>query len=78
MSRFETVRDIAVNVGRAATVLSLDDIDKALQEGQRAETVGAIIDPTLFIQAGESLTDQIKYLQAFRDFRSKIEEFQNK
>lgn len=73
MSTFTAVRDAAVAVGRAATCLSVEQIDEAIAEADRAQTVGPIIDPTAFMRGSESLDEQLRYLRAFRDFRVKIE-----
>ncbi len=73
MSTFVQVRDVAVAIGRSATCLSVDQIDEAIIEADRAQTLGPILDPTLSMAAGGSLDEQLRYLRAFRDFRAAIE-----
>jgi hypothetical protein len=72
---FTDVRDLAVMVGRAATVCSLDDIDEAIAAADHALAVGPILDPTLSMRASGSLEQQLAFLRAFRKFRAAIEEF---
>ncbi len=77
MSTFEDVRDVAVAVGRSATVLSVKQIDTAIHEADRAMGLGPFLDPTAFMRGSDSLREQIAYLRAFRDFRAAIEAFRS-
>lgn len=74
-STFVPVRDLAVAVGRAATALTLEQVDDAIAEADRAQAVGPILDPTAFMRGSASLDEQVTYLRAFRDFRAAIERF---
>jgi hypothetical protein len=72
---FTDVRDLAVMLGRAALVLSLEDLDAAIASADHALAVGPILDPTLSIRASGSLEQQVAFLRAFRKFRAAMEEF---
>ncbi len=74
MSTFTQVRDVAVAVGRSATCLTVEQLDEAISEADRAQTLGALLDPTLSMAAAGSLDEQLRYLRAFRTFRAAIEE----
>jgi hypothetical protein len=74
MSTFVEVRDVAVAIGHSATCLTVEQLDVAIAEADRAQTLGPILDPTLSMAAGGSLNEQLRYLRAFRTFRAAIEE----
>lgn len=74
-AKFATVRDIAVAIGSTAAIaLSVEEIDAAIAEADRAQAFGPIIDPTAFLRGTDSLAEQVKYLRAFRAFRAAIED----
>ncbi len=75
MGTFAATRDVAVAIGSAATQIDLATIDEALAEADRAQSLGPILDPTAFMRGSESLSEQVRYLRAFRTFRAAIEEF---
>lgn len=75
MSTFTAVRDSAVAIGRAATCLTVEQIDEAIREADRSLALSPILDPTAFMRGSDSLDEQVRYLRAFRDFRSAIDEF---
>jgi len=66
VSTFAATRDVAVAIGSAAAQVDLATID---------ESLGPILDPTAFMRGSESLSNQVRYLRAFRTFRAAIEEF---
>lgn len=70
---FTVVRDHAVAVGRVALLLDDDVIRRALEEASHAETVGPIVDPTLYRDAAGALAEQVAVIQAFRTFRAELE-----
>lgn len=73
MSGFAEVRDLAVAIGRSATCLTVEQLDEAIADGERAGALGPILDPTLFMRGSEALDEQLRYLRAFRKFRVAIE-----
>ena len=69
---FPAVRDSLVHVGRALVGLPEDAMDRAIRAGERALSAGAILDPTLYRDAGRSLDQQVKFLKLVRQFRRDV------
>lgn len=68
------VRDKAVFIGQLAQALTVEQIDEAIRQAQRAESVGPVLDPTAWIRGSGELAKQVRYLHAFRDFRAAVDE----
>jgi hypothetical protein len=74
MSDYVAVRDLAVNAGRMALVVDLEQIDAALAEADRSLALGPVLDPTAFRVGVDELERQVKFLRSFRAFRAAVEE----
>ena len=48
------------------------DLDSFLRRANKAMSVGSLIDPTLFLAGGESLTRGLQLAIAARDFRAAV------
>jgi hypothetical protein len=72
---FTEVRDFAVAVGRSAAMVPIDTIQEAINEAERALTIAPITNPTLYLQAGDELQQQVRLLRVFLRFRLALEEF---
>lgn len=70
---FLATREAMVSVGRliVSTPLDLDGFIAAIDH---AETVGPILDPTLYIAAGDEMRKQRHVAEALRACRAKLEE----
>lgn len=71
---FRGVRDIVVAVGRTVLTLDPDVLAAAIAHGERAISVGPILDPTAFRDGHQELERQLKAMRAVLACRRALEE----
>jgi tetratricopeptide (TPR) repeat protein len=73
---FVAIRDRAVAASRAViTLVSVEDLDRAIDDGERAQALGPVLDATLWQRGTHELADQLRLMRALRTFRRELEAF---
>lgn len=75
LAKFKATRDLAVSIGQALQVISIENIELWIRQAERALATGPTIEPELFADgAAAELEKQIKYMKALLEFRKVVEE----
>lgn len=73
-TEFVHVRNAAVGFGAVAQVLTVEEVEEWLQMAERSLSLGPLLHPSEWLQAGDELQLEVKYMSAFLAFRRAIEE----
>jgi methyl coenzyme M reductase gamma subunit len=64
----KTWRDSIGHIVMCANTLSQYDLDGLIAAGQRADSIGAIVDPTLYRSKAHAMREDLAMLEAARTF----------